>query len=92
MASLKKEYFDKQITGLKKELKTYTNKTVKESAKSLEKNLKTYTDDKFENLNNRTARGFTNIQEHIAKTNVAERVIRLENEHRVIKHTLGLTL
>ncbi len=72
---LTKNYFDKGL------------KDIKEHVKQEVKGLRGYIEVKFDDLNARTARGFTDIQERL---NVKEEIEKLKRDNRMIKQALNL--
>ena len=79
MADLTKEYFDKQLKGLKAEIKA----DIKTEVQASEKRVASKIDD----LNNRTANGFRDIQERL---DVKARVEKLERNYEKISEALHL--
>lgn len=95
---LTKEYFENHLdrslkelrSGMTKELKDYTDKSVKELKKHGDQGFalfKEYIDLKFDDLNGRTARGFTDIGERL---NVKEEIEKLKRDNHIIKQALHL--
>lgn len=91
MTQLSKEYFDKQLGGLEKGIKA----GVKKSEKNLEKNLKSYVDKKFDDLNVRTANGFTGIQTQLStiqrQLNDAD-LPQIKKDNKLIKHAISISV
>ena len=83
MANLTKEYFDRKIGGVAKDLKSYVN----DKNSELAKDLKSYVNDKHEELARLVSAGFEDV---IKRLDVRERVEKLEKKVGRIMEAINL--